>query len=361
MFRAGKDRLFKGTIQGALQRRVLSSAAFERCSLGGSPPRVRGLKAFRDESILGCKDSVELAMDMDFEGSEVDISLRLTPGLSVGVSRFSMRGTFCVVLRNFVPSAPLISGFAFFFMNRPKISVAWSGVLHALPVRLDAVQEIIETQFAAHIVLPNRIAVPLVSSLPYYALMYPPPDGVLEVEVGEALHVGGSEVALSSNVLGKLLAGGADRVRTVYGEFKVGTQDWTLERRELGCERVSWGQAHAFVVDKVHGQRLLFELWGTGGKAHQQRRLLATLELSAASLVNSSRRAIHMQEWPLAVAAGVSLDNPSLTMKATFRCFVPLLLCQHAQRVCGLLPGAPPGQRGQRRAARHAGQGGAAP
>lgn len=316
-----EQRLFKGTIQGALQRRVLSSAVFERCSLGGSPPKVRGLKAFRDSSVS--KDAVELAMDMDFEGDEVDISLRLTPGLSVGVSRFRMRGTFCVVLRNFVPQAPLISGFTFFFMNRPKISVTWSGVLHALPVGLDVIQEIIEAQLAAHIVLPNRIAVPLVGSLPYYDLMYPPPDGVLEVEVGDAFHVGDSELELSSNVIGKLLSGGKDRVRTLYGVFKMGTEEWTLERRqtELGCERVSWGQAHAFVVDKAHGQRLLFELWGAGGKAHQQGRLLATLELSAASLVNSSRSAGHLREWPLAAAKGVRLDDASLTMKATFRPF----------------------------------------
>eukprot|EP00746_Dinoflagellata_sp_MGD_P088511 gnl/MRDRNA2_/MRDRNA2_35015_c0_seq1.p1 gnl/MRDRNA2_/MRDRNA2_35015_c0~~gnl/MRDRNA2_/MRDRNA2_35015_c0_seq1.p1 ORF type:complete len:772 (+),score=144.81 gnl/MRDRNA2_/MRDRNA2_35015_c0_seq1:110-2425(+) len=337
-----ENGVLRGIVEPCLQRRISSHLCFERCSLGDTPPIIRGVKAYRDMSGLrvGQQNSAELAMNLEFLGNDVDASLKIAKTVSVGITRLYLQGTFCVMLRKFISAPPFLSGVTFFFMNAPECQVDFAGgVMNAkMPVKLDAVKRIIESQLAAHLVLPNRFPVHLQNSLTYYELKYPPPDGIMEIEILDLHGFPGEPAKNAGNNIQKVLSGsllaGAFQARA-YMTIKLGAGEWRSKTQSLKNNTVSWRENLALIVDKVHGQSLLIEVWSEGNTnmlVSDQK--VATLKVTAAGVANANANASwqfgndvgkelkQYAEWPLELMdefKGPLAGTPQLLMRAKFR------------------------------------------
>eukprot|EP01065_Artemidia_motanka_P046104 TRINITY_DN6907_c0_g1_i2.p1 TRINITY_DN6907_c0_g1~~TRINITY_DN6907_c0_g1_i2.p1 ORF type:complete len:2076 (+),score=664.58 TRINITY_DN6907_c0_g1_i2:428-6229(+) len=102
----------------------------------------------------------------------------------LGMTGMTFNGTISLWLRPFVPRAPIVGAVEMGFVNAPQVSVDLSGaLLTVIPGIRNKIQEVINQQVAAALVLPNRIAVPLDSALPRALIGHPLPEGILKLTV----------------------------------------------------------------------------------------------------------------------------------------------------------------------------------
>eukprot|EP00928_Gymnodinium_smaydae_P021898 TRINITY_DN18578_c0_g2_i1.p1 TRINITY_DN18578_c0_g2~~TRINITY_DN18578_c0_g2_i1.p1 ORF type:complete len:769 (-),score=126.22 TRINITY_DN18578_c0_g2_i1:93-2399(-) len=281
-----EDHVLLGIVEPSLKKLIWSRTRFTRCSLGKRPPRVWGSKSHRIEK--SHERTVELAMDVDFGGEDVDIEVLVDHGLKATISKVSIRGTFCIEMRNFLRELPLLTGMTLYFMNPPDVSITFGGLLGPVETRIMSVSKIIEKQLAANLVVPNRLTLHLAPhALSYDEVRYPPPKGILDVQ----LH-------------------GAARLRMPTGGWTSTKQLAQVELR-LGAEQIhspprlvdksgtaSWQMSWSSFVDYPHGQTLMVEVRPVASRMFQARD--ATLGHAKMSVAQVSAATAHGQtDWPL--------------------------------------------------------------
>lgn len=293
-----EDFVLLGIVEPALKKHVWSRMRFERCSLGDEPPSILGAKAHRSDE-TDPERTVELAFNLDFSGEGVDVSLLIDRGLRAIVTKMSIKGTFCLELRNFLPEVPLISGICLYFMNPPEVHIDFAGVLQALEGRMIHVTKIIEKQLAAQLVVPNRLTLHFSQSMTYFELRYPPPDGILEMHLQ-----GASNVLVPSNYW--------DLTKVeVYVELQLGAETWTSHT--CSCDEngsIVFDEPCSFLVDARHGQSLTVELYKVvPGVIASSAVLVGSTKLSVANIANATR--VRKTTWPLNMQSETFSDGDS--------------------------------------------------
>eukprot|EP00929_Paragymnodinium_shiwhaense_P032035 TRINITY_DN17828_c0_g1_i1.p1 TRINITY_DN17828_c0_g1~~TRINITY_DN17828_c0_g1_i1.p1 ORF type:complete len:716 (+),score=181.97 TRINITY_DN17828_c0_g1_i1:63-2210(+) len=303
-----EDFVLLGIVEPALRKHVWSRTKMDRCSLGNKPPRVYGAKSHR------CDDdshTVEIALDFQFDGDDVDICVLIDRGLRATMSQLTIKGTFCMELRNFLPELPLLTGMTLYFMNPPEVTVEFGGVLAHLEGRLISVKTIIERQLAAQLVVPNRLALHLSPMLNFDELRYPAPQGVFSVIVQ-----GVTGLELPDTKVWPAMK--------LHLDVRLGADSWSTKVSTCNKDgEVRWDEEVSFCVDYPHGQSLLIELRGSTTFSRSSV-VLGKARLSVAQVANATSKM--ETTWPFMVEdedeeedLSHQVANASIVLRGTHR------------------------------------------
>eukprot|EP00105_Crassostrea_gigas_P027085 XP_011448299.1 PREDICTED: extended synaptotagmin-2 isoform X2 [Crassostrea gigas] len=192
--------LLTNSIQPKIQasHAQMASFVFTKIDLGDIPPRIGGVKVYTKNVR---RDEIYMDLDIIYS-SDCDLMVKLK-GMNMGIKDLQIRGTMRVILKPLISRMPLFGGLSVFFLNNPSIDFNLKGIADAfdLPglrqsLSREMVEDIIAEQIANIMVLPNRIAVPMIEGLNLSLLKYPPPEGVLRIYMIEARNLVSADVAL---------------------------------------------------------------------------------------------------------------------------------------------------------------------
>ncbi|XP_048779996.1 extended synaptotagmin-2-like isoform X3 [Ostrea edulis] len=170
----------------------MSSFVFTKIDLGDIPPRIGGVKVYT-ENVR--RDEIYMDLDIIYS-SDCELMMKIK-GINLGVEDLQVRGTMRVIFKPLIGRMPLFGGISVFFLNNPTIDFNLKGLADALdfPGLREMVEDIIAEQIANIMVLPNRIAVPMIEELNLNLLKYPPPEGVLRIHMMEARNLVSADLA----------------------------------------------------------------------------------------------------------------------------------------------------------------------
>eukprot|EP00928_Gymnodinium_smaydae_P048212 TRINITY_DN32225_c0_g1_i1.p1 TRINITY_DN32225_c0_g1~~TRINITY_DN32225_c0_g1_i1.p1 ORF type:complete len:743 (+),score=137.98 TRINITY_DN32225_c0_g1_i1:146-2374(+) len=236
---------------------VLKGVGFSRtkCHLGKVPVQLRGMRSGLERSHHphgGSDDSsVTIVCDVDWE-SDCEVELELlqsllgtdaTHGPTLGVTRLSVVGR-CVIEFAFVSAEPpFCGGVRIYFANPPTLDLELSAQissLRLLPVgallNMAAVKETllkaVSQRLGATMVLPNRLALPLVRDIDTFLLKAPKPDGILRIAVLELCNGDDNDEA-DAGVAGHC------RHERCYVELVCGNHIWS-SASQPASKRICW-------------------------------------------------------------------------------------------------------------------------
>uniref|UniRef100_A0A673B1N1 Extended synaptotagmin-like protein 2a n=1 Tax=Sphaeramia orbicularis TaxID=375764 RepID=A0A673B1N1_9TELE len=216
------DKLFRETIEPAVKTAspYLSSFCFTKIDMGDKPLRVNGVKVYTENV-----DKRQVIMDLE-------ISFVGNTEIGVDIKKYYCRAG--------IKSIQLLD-------------INWTGLTNMLDIPgVNGLSDsIIQDIIHSHLVLPNRITIPLVGEAHLAQLRFPMPKGVLRIHFIEAQDLLGKD-----KFLGGLIKGKSDP----YGVIRLGTQ---LFQSKVIHETVNpkWNEVYEALVYEHSGQNLQIELF----------------------------------------------------------------------------------------------------
>ncbi|CAK9022741.1 unnamed protein product [Durusdinium trenchii] len=294
-----EEDILKGEVQSVLQESVTAALKFDTAFLGTEPPKVLSLRML---STHRPERSILFVMDTEFVSKEVDLTLKLTlgsfMGLSLGVSKLTLRGKLFLGFRHLTPHLPLTQGLTVGFADPPAIDLEVTtpsalGVPFVPERARAALISVISSTLAHQMVLPNRIPLPFGTLWPLDRLQHARPEGVLACRV-----LGACGVTSTNRPLSCVLQLGAASYRSAKSESEDGDFLWDEE---------------PFLVVDHFEQSLLLAL-------HERHtfndRAIAHQAISIKELIDRSRWQ-HMPSWSLQ-AMGSETTTPQLLFSSSF-------------------------------------------
>uniref|UniRef100_A0A8C2X9S3 Extended synaptotagmin 1 n=1 Tax=Cyclopterus lumpus TaxID=8103 RepID=A0A8C2X9S3_CYCLU len=170
-----------------------------------------------------------------------------------GVKGVQLHGKLRVILEPLIGDVPLVGAITMFFIRRPKLDINWTGLTNLLDIPgLNAISDtMIMDAIASHMVLPNRLTVPLVADLRVAQLRSPLPRGVVRIHLLEA-----EDLTAKDTVIKGLIDGKSDP----YAVLRVGTQIFTSHHVDSNLNP-QWREMYEVIVHEVPGQELEVEVF----------------------------------------------------------------------------------------------------
>ncbi|XP_069861399.1 extended synaptotagmin-3 [Dipodomys merriami] len=224
----------------------LRTFTFTKLYFGQKCPRVNGVQVHTD---MCERRRVTLDLKISYVG-DCEISAELQK-LRAGVNGIQLQGTLRVILEPLLVDKPFVGAVTVCFLQKPHLQINWTGLTNLLDAPgIDALTEgLLEELLAAHLVLPNRVTVPVKRGLDVSGLRFPLPRGVLRVHLLEA-----AGLAQKDNFLG--LGGKSDP----YARVSVGLQHFRSRTVYRNLSPV-WNEVFEFLVYEVPGQDLEVDLY----------------------------------------------------------------------------------------------------
>lgn len=233
--------IIKETIEPEIQKNLpaaLKTLYFEKIELGEKAPFIGNIKTYSAPS------EFVIDADLSYHGdAQVKLSVK---NVKLGISNFQLYGPLRIILKPLLSDGTVVGGITVFFLKRPKISFNLTNLLNVLdiPGLKKTLRGIVDDVIANFVVLPNRIAIPLVESVDAGDLKYPIPEGLLRVQILEARELVKSDVSL----IGK---GSPDP----YAFLEVGAQTFRTETKK-NQSNPKWDEIFEAFVDNSKGQEL---------------------------------------------------------------------------------------------------------
>lgn len=158
----------------------LSSFKFEKIDLGDVPPRIGGVKVYKENVARS-----EVIMDMElFYSGDCKFTIKVK-GFKAGIRDLQIHGNVRVVMRPLTKQIPLVGGVTVFFLRPPAIDFTLTnlGQVLEVPGLNDLLKKAVSDQVAAMMVLPNKYSMKLQEHVSTQTLRYSLPCGVLRIEV----------------------------------------------------------------------------------------------------------------------------------------------------------------------------------
>ncbi|XP_042521687.1 extended synaptotagmin-3 [Dipodomys spectabilis] len=224
----------------------LRTFTFTKLYFGQKCPRVNGVQVHTD---MCERRRVTLDLKISYIG-DCEISAELQK-LRAGVNGIQLQGTLRVILEPLLVDKPFVGAVTVCFLQKPHLQINWTGLTNLLDAPgIDALTDgLLEELLAAHLVLPNRVTVPVKRGLDVSGLRFPLPRGVLRVHLLEA-----AGLAQKDNFLG--LGGKSDP----YARVSVGLQHFRSRTVYRNLSPV-WNEVFEFLVYEVPGQDLEVDLY----------------------------------------------------------------------------------------------------
>ncbi|OWK05736.1 hypothetical protein Celaphus_00012972, partial [Cervus elaphus hippelaphus] len=217
-------------------------------------PRVNGIKAHTDQRN---RRQVVLDLQICYIG-DCEISVELQK-IQAGVNGIQLQGTLRIILEPLLVDKPFVGAVTMFFLQKPvqgraEGQAAWGRCCHppqlvvpTLPSEMT--DSLLEDLIAAHLVLPNRVTVPVKKGLDVTNLRFPLPCGVIRVHLLEA-----EKLAQKDSFLG--IRGKSDP----YAKVSIGLQHFR-SRTIYKNLYPTWNEVFEFIVYEVPGQDLEVDLY----------------------------------------------------------------------------------------------------
>nr|XP_048272958.1 extended synaptotagmin-3 isoform X1 [Myodes glareolus] len=224
----------------------LRTFTFTKLYFGQKCPKVNGVKAHTDKCN---RRKVTLDLQICYIG-DCEISVELQK-IRAGVNGIQLQGTLRVILEPLLEDKPFVGAVTIFFLQKPHLQINWTGLTNLLdmPGINDISDSLLEDLIAAHLVLPNRVTVPVKRGLDITNLRFPLPSGVIRVHLLEA-----EKLAQKDNFLG--LGGKSDP----YAKVSIGLQH-CRSRTVYKNLNPTWNEVFEFMVYEVPGQDLEVDLY----------------------------------------------------------------------------------------------------
>lgn len=245
------EKLLVETIAPAIRASSihLQTLSFTKVNLGDKAVKVVGVKAHTEHD----KRQVMLDMYLSYAG-DVEINVEIKKYFcKAGVKGVQLHGKLRVILEPLIGDVPLIGAITMFFIRRPKLDINWTGLTNLLDIPgLNAMSDtMIMDAIASHLVLPNRLTIPLVADLHVAQLRSPLPRGVVRIHLLEA-----EDLTAKDTVIKGLIDGKSDP----YAVLRVGTQIFTSHHVDSNLNP-QWREMYEVIVHEVPGQELEVEVF----------------------------------------------------------------------------------------------------
>lgn len=158
----------------------LHSFKFEKIDLGDVPPRIGGVKVYKENVSRN-----EAIMDLElFYSGDCKFSIKVK-GFKAGIRDLQVHGHLRVVMRPLTKEMPIVGGVTVFFLRPPAIDFQLTnlGQVLEVPGLNDLLKKAVSDQVAAMMVLPNKFSMKLQEHVSTQTLRYSLPCGVLRLEV----------------------------------------------------------------------------------------------------------------------------------------------------------------------------------
>ncbi|XP_062971332.1 extended synaptotagmin-3 [Cynocephalus volans] len=224
----------------------LRTFTFTKLYFGQKCPRVNGVKAHTNKCN---RRQVTLDLQICYIG-DCEISVELQK-IQAGVNGIQLQGTLRIILEPLLVDKPFVGAVTMFFLQKPHLQINWTGLTNLLdaPGINEVSDSLLEDLIAAHLVLPNRVTVPVKKGLDVTNLRFPLPCGVIRVHLLEA-----EKLAQKDNFLG--LRGKSDP----YAKVSIGLQHFR-SRTIYRNLNPTWNEVFEFMVYEVPGQDLEVDLY----------------------------------------------------------------------------------------------------
>uniref|UniRef100_A0A2K6R2H3 Extended synaptotagmin-3 n=1 Tax=Rhinopithecus roxellana TaxID=61622 RepID=A0A2K6R2H3_RHIRO len=224
----------------------LRTFTFTKLYFGQKCPRVNGVKAHTNKCN---RRRVTVDLQICYIG-DCEISVELQK-IQAGVNGIQLQGTLRVILEPLLVDKPFVGAVTVFFLQKPHLQINWTGLTNLLdaPGINEVSDSLLEDLIAAHLVLPNRVTVPVKKGLDLTNLRFPLPCGVIRVHLLEA-----EKLAQKDNFLG--LQGKSDP----YAKVSIGLQHFR-SRTIYRNLNPTWNEVFEFMVYEVPGQDLEVDLY----------------------------------------------------------------------------------------------------
>jgi len=159
-------------IQETMEQMGLPSFRFEKMVLGDIPPRIGGVKFYKDHV---SRD--EMVMDLEiFYAGDCHFTV-VVKRMVAGIKDFQLHGTLRLVFKPLINQIPLVGGVQAFFLNNPTVDFNMTNLAGMLeiPGLNDMLKKIVVDQLAAFMVLPNKLPIQLSDNIPSCVLRCPQP------------------------------------------------------------------------------------------------------------------------------------------------------------------------------------------
>ncbi|XP_073326247.1 extended synaptotagmin-1 [Pagrus major] len=245
------EKLLVETIAPAIRASSihLQTLSFTKVNLGDKAVKVVGVKAHTEHD----KRQVMLDLYLSYAG-DVEINVEIKKYFcKAGVKGVQLHGKLRVILEPLIGDVPLVGAITMFFIRRPKLDINWTGLTNLLDIPgLNAMSDtMIMDAIASHLVLPNRLTVPLVADLHVAQLRSPLPRGVVRIHLLEA-----EDLTAKDTVIKGLIDGKSDP----YAVLRVGTQIFTSHHVDSNLNP-QWREMYEVIVHEVPGQELEVEVF----------------------------------------------------------------------------------------------------
>ncbi|XP_055014780.1 extended synaptotagmin-1, partial [Boleophthalmus pectinirostris] len=227
----------------------LQTLSFTKVNLGDKALKIAGVKAHTEHD----KRQVMLDLYVSYAG-DVEINVEIKKYFcKAGVKGVQLHGKLRVILEPLIGDVPLVGAITMFFIRRPKLDINWTGLTNLLDIPgLNAMSDtMIMDAIASHLVLPNRLTIPLVSNLLVAQLRSPLPRGVVRIHLLEA-----ENLTAKDTVIKGLIDGKSDP----YAVLRVGTQVFTSHHVDSNLNP-QWREMFEVIVHEVPGQELEVEVF----------------------------------------------------------------------------------------------------
>ncbi|XP_076022751.1 extended synaptotagmin-1 [Genypterus blacodes] len=244
------EKLLVETIAPAIRTSSihLQTLSFTKINLGDKALKVVGVKAHTEH-----KKQVLLDVYVSYAG-DVEINVEIKKYFcKAGVKGIQLHGKLRVILEPLIGDIPLVGAITMFFIRRPKLDINWTGLTNLLDIPgLNAMSDtMIMDAIASHLVLPNRLTIPLVADLHVAQLRSPLPRGVVRIHLLEA-----EDLTAKDTVIKGLIDGKSDP----YAVLRVGTQIFTSHHVDSNLNP-QWREMYEVIVHEVPGQELEVEVF----------------------------------------------------------------------------------------------------
>ncbi|KAM6982757.1 extended synaptotagmin-1 [Tautogolabrus adspersus] len=245
------EKLLVETIAPAIRTSSihLQTLSFTKVNLGDKALKVVGVKAHTEHD----KRQVMLDLYLSYAG-DVEINVEIKKYFcKAGVKGVQLHGKLRVILEPLIGDVPLVGAITMFFIRRPKLDINWTGLTNLLDIPgLNAISDtMIMDAIASHLVLPNRLTVPLVANLHVAQLRSPLPRGVVRIHLLEA-----EDLTAKDTIIKGLIDGKSDP----YAVLRVGTQIFTSHHVDSNLNP-QWREMFEVIVHEVPGQELEVEVF----------------------------------------------------------------------------------------------------
>ncbi|KAM9088868.1 extended synaptotagmin-3 isoform 5-T6 [Megaptera novaeangliae] len=224
----------------------LRTFTFTKLYFGQKYPRINGIKVHTNQCN---RRQVVLDLQICYIG-DCEISVELQK-IEAGVNGIQLQGTLRVILEPLLVDKPFVGAVTMFFLQKPHLQINWTGLTNLLdaPGINEMSDSLLEDLIAAHLVLPNRVTVPVKKGLDLTNLRFPLPCGAIRLHLLEA-----EKLAQKDNFLGH--QGKSDP----YAKVSIGLQHFRSRtiRKNLNP---TWNEVFEFTVYEVPGQDLEVDLY----------------------------------------------------------------------------------------------------